>query len=156
VLPTDHPKVLRARNGLLADGTIRRIERSRAPLMPGVPRTRSETPADSGSRLPPARNEGARGRAGRRERPPRLVSVPLPRAQPREQPEMTRTPTSFQYSGTELDAVAGATNYYNWIIERFAPFLGRRVVEVGAGIGTFSQFIVGSPGVGESAMHRAG
>jgi len=60
---------------------------------------------------------------------------------------MTRTPTSFQYSGTELDAVAGATNYYNWIIERFAPFLGRRVVEVGAGIGTFSQFIVGSPGV---------
>ena len=26
VLPTDHPKVLRARNGLLADGTIRRIE----------------------------------------------------------------------------------------------------------------------------------
>ena len=26
VLPTDHPKVLRARNGLLADGTIKRIE----------------------------------------------------------------------------------------------------------------------------------
>jgi len=26
VLPTDHPKVLRARNGLLADGTLRRIE----------------------------------------------------------------------------------------------------------------------------------
>ncbi len=26
VLPTDHPKVLRARNGLLADGTMRRIE----------------------------------------------------------------------------------------------------------------------------------
>jgi FlaA1/EpsC-like NDP-sugar epimerase len=26
VLPTDHPKVLRARNGLLADGTIKRID----------------------------------------------------------------------------------------------------------------------------------
>ncbi len=26
VLPTDHPKVLRARNGLLVDGTVRRIE----------------------------------------------------------------------------------------------------------------------------------
>jgi FlaA1/EpsC-like NDP-sugar epimerase len=26
VLPTDHPKVLRARNGLLADGTVRRID----------------------------------------------------------------------------------------------------------------------------------
>jgi FlaA1/EpsC-like NDP-sugar epimerase len=26
VLPTDHPKVLRARNGLLAEGTVRRID----------------------------------------------------------------------------------------------------------------------------------
>jgi FlaA1/EpsC-like NDP-sugar epimerase len=26
VLPTDHPKVLRARNGLLADGMVKRIE----------------------------------------------------------------------------------------------------------------------------------
>lgn len=60
---------------------------------------------------------------------------------------MTKTPTSFQYSGTELEAVAGATNYYTWIIEHFAPFLGRRVVEVGAGIGTFAQFIVASRGV---------
>jgi SAM-dependent methyltransferase len=58
-----------------------------------------------------------------------------------------KTPTSFQYSGTELEAVAGAKNYYKWIIERFAPFLGRRVVEVGAGIGTFAQFIAASPGV---------
>jgi SAM-dependent methyltransferase len=60
---------------------------------------------------------------------------------------MRRTPTSFQYSGTELEAVAGATNYYKWIIERFAPFLGRRVVEVGAGIGTFAQFIAATQGV---------
>lgn len=60
---------------------------------------------------------------------------------------MMKTPTSFQYSGTELDAVANAKNYYKWIVERFAPFLGRRVVEVGAGIGTFAEFIIGSPGV---------
>jgi hypothetical protein len=26
VLPTDHPKVLRARNGLLADGTVKKID----------------------------------------------------------------------------------------------------------------------------------
>jgi FlaA1/EpsC-like NDP-sugar epimerase len=26
VLPTDHPKVLRARNGLLAEGTVKRID----------------------------------------------------------------------------------------------------------------------------------
>lgn len=60
---------------------------------------------------------------------------------------MMKTPTSFQYSGTELDAVASAKNYYQWIVERFAPFLGRRVVEVGAGIGTFADFIIASPGV---------
>lgn len=60
---------------------------------------------------------------------------------------MIKTPTSFQYSGTELDAVANAKNYYQWIIERFAPFLGRHVVEVGAGIGTFAKFIIASPGV---------
>jgi len=60
---------------------------------------------------------------------------------------MTETSTSFQYSGTELEAVASATNYYQWIVERFAPFLGRRVVEVGAGIGTFAEFIAAQPGV---------
>jgi SAM-dependent methyltransferase len=58
-----------------------------------------------------------------------------------------KTPTSFQYSGTELEAVASAKNYYQWIVERFAPFFGRRVVEVGAGIGTFAEFIIRSPGV---------
>lgn len=44
----------------------------------------------------------------------------------------------FTYSGEELDALAGARNYYRWIVRRFAPYLGRRTVEVGAGIGTFA------------------
>jgi SAM-dependent methyltransferase len=60
---------------------------------------------------------------------------------------MVKTPTSFQYSGTELEAVASGKNYYRWIVERFAPFFGRRVVEVGAGIGTFAEFIAATPGV---------
>ncbi|MFN2601778.1 MAG: class I SAM-dependent methyltransferase [Gemmatimonadaceae bacterium] len=58
-----------------------------------------------------------------------------------------KTPTTFQYSGTELEAVAGGKNYYRWIVDRFAPFFGRQVVEVGAGIGTFSEFVIDSPGV---------
>ena len=58
-----------------------------------------------------------------------------------------KTPMSFQYSGTELEAVAGGRNYYRWIVDRFAPFFGRKVVEVGAGIGTFSEFVIDSPGV---------
>ncbi|HST62960.1 MAG TPA: class I SAM-dependent methyltransferase [Longimicrobium sp.] len=47
-------------------------------------------------------------------------------------------PAAFTYSGEELDAMAGAVNYYRWVVRRFAPYLGRRVVEAGAGIGTFA------------------
>jgi SAM-dependent methyltransferase len=47
-------------------------------------------------------------------------------------------PGTFSYSGEELDAMAAAVNYYRWIAQRFAPCLGDRVVEVGAGIGTFA------------------
>jgi SAM-dependent methyltransferase len=48
---------------------------------------------------------------------------------------------AFTYSGEELDALAGAVNYYRWIVRRFAPYLGRRIVEVGAGIGTFASHL---------------
>jgi SAM-dependent methyltransferase len=58
-----------------------------------------------------------------------------------------KTPTTFQYSGTELEAVAGGRNYYRWIADRFAPFFGRRVVDMGAGIGTFSELVINTPGV---------
>jgi SAM-dependent methyltransferase len=49
---------------------------------------------------------------------------------------------SFAYVGTELSALAEANNYYRWVIGEFAPFLGKRVIEVGAGIGTFSQSLL--------------
>ena len=49
---------------------------------------------------------------------------------------------SYAYVGTELNALAEASNYYRWVIRRFAPFLGKRVIEIGAGIGTFSQSIL--------------
>jgi hypothetical protein len=46
------------------------------------------------------------------------------------------------YPGTELEAMSGASNYYRWILEIFKPYLGAHVVEVGAGIGSFSQLIL--------------
>jgi SAM-dependent methyltransferase len=46
--------------------------------------------------------------------------------------------TAFRYAGEELDALAGAVNYYRWIVRRFRPYLGERIVEAGAGIGTFA------------------
>jgi SAM-dependent methyltransferase len=62
-----------------------------------------------------------------------------------ESPAVAPVPrAAFTYSGEELDALAGAVNYYRWIVRRFAPFLGRRIVEVGAGIGTFAEHVLGA------------
>lgn len=38
--------------------------------------------------------------------------------------------------------MAGAQNYYRWILERFAPYLGRHIVEIGSGVGTFAQLLL--------------
>ena len=54
------------------------------------------------------------------------------------------TATGFNYSGAELDSLAEARNYYNWVVSQFEPYLGPTVAEVGAGIGTFSDFILNS------------
>jgi SAM-dependent methyltransferase len=48
----------------------------------------------------------------------------------------------FSYASDELDAMSDAVNYYNWIVERFQPYLGSRILEVGAGIGTFSDYLL--------------
>ena len=38
--------------------------------------------------------------------------------------------------------MAAAPNYYRWIVGRCEPYLGRRIVEVGAGIGTFAEHLL--------------
>lgn len=48
----------------------------------------------------------------------------------------------FVYSGTELEAMAQARNYCQWILRYFVPYLGERIVEIGAGSGTFSQLLL--------------
>lgn len=55
---------------------------------------------------------------------------------------MSKPAPSFTYSGTELEALSGAVHYYRWILSRFRAHLGKRAVEVGAGIGTFSEFLL--------------
>lgn len=57
--------------------------------------------------------------------------------------------SAFLYAGTELEAMAFAPNYYGAIHGWFNPYLGRRVMEVGAGVGTFSSLLIESPGVEE-------
>jgi phospholipid N-methyltransferase len=51
---------------------------------------------------------------------------------------------SFLYSGKELEAMAEARNYCQWIMRYFGPYLGPRVVEIGAGAGTFSALLLDS------------
>src|SRR5687767_12908887 len=48
----------------------------------------------------------------------------------------------FTYTGRELEAMSVASNYHNWILGIFKPYLGRHLVEVGAGIGSFSELIL--------------
>jgi hypothetical protein len=50
----------------------------------------------------------------------------------------------FDYPGRELEAMDGAFNYHRWILATFKPFLGRHLVEVGSGLGSFSQLILQS------------
>jgi hypothetical protein len=50
---------------------------------------------------------------------------------------------SFAYVDTVLSGLATANNYDRWLISQFAPFIGRQVIEVGSGIGTFARSLVG-------------
>ena len=38
--------------------------------------------------------------------------------------------------------MAQATNYYDWIVDSFAPHIGERCIEAGAGIGTVSNLVL--------------
>jgi SAM-dependent methyltransferase len=59
---------------------------------------------------------------------------------------------SFAYVSTELHALAEAKNYYRWVIRQFAPFIGKRVIEVGAGIGTFAGSLLNHVAVSELVL----
>ncbi len=39
--------------------------------------------------------------------------------------------------------MAFAPNYHRWILDRFRPYLGRRVAEIGAGSGNFARLLLG-------------
>ena len=60
---------------------------------------------------------------------------------------LTPSKSNFEYSGSELDSLAEAKNYYAWVMRQFEPYVGPDMIEVGAGIGTFSEFILADPKV---------
>jgi SAM-dependent methyltransferase len=50
---------------------------------------------------------------------------------------------SFAYPGRELETMAEAVNYHRWILDIFESYLGEHLVEVGAGLGSVSEMILG-------------
>src|SRR5262249_4038939 len=54
---------------------------------------------------------------------------------------MTET---VSYVGKDLEAMSFAENYHRWLLEVFRPYLGTRVVEVGAGTGAMSELLLES------------
>ena len=51
-------------------------------------------------------------------------------------------PEKHGYAGKDLEAMSFAVNYHRWILSTFEPYLGARVVEVGAGTGSFSELLL--------------
>jgi 2-polyprenyl-3-methyl-5-hydroxy-6-metoxy-1,4-benzoquinol methylase len=50
----------------------------------------------------------------------------------------------MKYTGREIEAMDFAVNYHRWILDGFRPWLGKRIVEVGAGSGAFSELLMGT------------
>lgn len=53
--------------------------------------------------------------------------------------------TPLHYPGKDLEAMSFAHNYHRWILDLIKPYLGTHVVEVGAGVGHFSQLLLETP-----------
>lgn len=47
-----------------------------------------------------------------------------------------------EYAGADLEAMNFAENYHRWILDLLKPFLGKHLVEVGAGLGSFSEMLL--------------
>lgn len=47
-----------------------------------------------------------------------------------------------EYIGKDLEAMDFAVNYHRWILALMKPFLGKHLVEVGAGTGAFSELLL--------------
>jgi 2-polyprenyl-3-methyl-5-hydroxy-6-metoxy-1,4-benzoquinol methylase len=48
----------------------------------------------------------------------------------------------FTYESNDLESMLFAHNYYDWIISLFRNYIGKRVLEVGAGCGNFTEYIL--------------
>ena len=52
------------------------------------------------------------------------------------------TSKQVEYVGKDLEAMSFAELYHRWILDLMRPYLGRKIVEVGAGTGSFSELLL--------------
>src|SRR2546430_13236764 len=55
---------------------------------------------------------------------------------------MTRAEPGDLVGAATLERMAAAPRYNRWMYERLRPWVGRRVLEIGAGIGNMSPFLI--------------
>jgi SAM-dependent methyltransferase len=55
---------------------------------------------------------------------------------------MTEIPAYDDVMVADLEIMTSANNYRDWMYRRMAPYIGRRVLEVGAGIGNFTSLLL--------------
>lgn len=63
--------------------------------------------------------------------------------------------TEYESLTASLDKLAALENYYRWILEEIRPFLGNRLAEIGAGTGTFTEFLITTHLASNPAAHLA-
>ena len=56
--------------------------------------------------------------------------------------QLENSTSKVVYVGKDLEAMAFAANYHRWILDEFRPFVGKHIVEVGAGTGLFSSLLL--------------
>src|SRR5213075_3211063 len=52
------------------------------------------------------------------------------------------TDAAVVYPGKDLEAMSFAVKYHRWLLSEFSQFIGKHVVEVGAGTGSFSEMLL--------------
>jgi len=55
---------------------------------------------------------------------------------------MKTTDDTRHYEGNDLESMASAQNYYQWMLEEFRPYINGTVLEVGAGSGNFTKHLL--------------
>lgn len=57
---------------------------------------------------------------------------------------MSKSKKRVEYEGQDIEALNSSKNYYTWIASYMKKYLGEKVLEVGAGAGTFSRILIDS------------